>query len=103
MSRTFRSLENDKNYEYLNPGQIQKIGLPKYSSKRSRHGKAKVGPGGIGCICCTKCEPHKLKKWARKANRHEFCSSNALRNIDNDFDDSNDTFDNINDNFDGVK
>lgn len=79
MSRTIRTLKNRKWAKEYNQGQIQKLGLPKYSSKRSRKGKAHVGPGGIGCVCCTKGEPHQMKRWARKAERHEFNPALAVK------------------------
>lgn len=84
MSRTVRTLNNRKWAEKYNQGQIQKLGLPKYSSKRSRHGKAFVGPGGIGCICCTKGEPHQMKKWARRYERNEFDFNKLFEDIEND-------------------
>ena len=84
MSRTIRTLKNRKWAEGYNQGQIQKFGLPKYSSKRSRHGKAHVGPGGIGCICCTKGEPHQMKKWARRAERNDFDFNKLFEGVEND-------------------
>jgi hypothetical protein len=82
MSRTIRTLNNRKWAEKYNQGQIQKFGLPRYSSKRSRKGKAHVGPGGIGCPCCTKGNPHRMKKWTRRRERNEFDFNTLFRYIE---------------------
>mgnify|MGYP003326129320 len=43
-------------------------------------GKYKVGPGGIGCVCCTKMPPDKLKVAIRRLERRKM--KVKLNNID---------------------
>jgi hypothetical protein len=37
--------------------------------KEINSGKYQLGPGGMGCPCCTKCHPREQKRLAEKAYR----------------------------------
>jgi len=46
--------------------------------KHNARGKAKVGPGGIKCPCCTKGRPSYTKRLAARYNRRE--AKRSIRN-----------------------